>query len=269
MQLMTALVLSASRQGAEDAVAQLQQASHKCLVEIDGVVMLERVVRELHASAHIGRIVVSIESEDLLRQTPALAKRFEAGEIEFVQSQSNLFQSILYASETIEAPYPLLVSTGDNALHTTEMIDHFCEEIRSTDYDAAVAMTPADVILKAYPDGKRAFHDLRDGGWSSCNLYGAMNGKAIEAARAFETGGQFGKKPERILKAFGLRFLIKYKFMLATLDGLAQHLSKRWNMKIAPVRMPFADAPIDVDNVKDFHRTEKILRARRGASETG
>jgi len=267
MQPMTALILAASRQGAEDAVAQLQQASHKCLVEIDGVVMLERVVRELKASEHIGRIVVSIENEDLLRQTPVLAKMFEEGSIGFVESQSNLFTSILHATETIDAPYPLLVSTGDNALHTTEMINHFCDEVRSTNYDAAVAMTPADVILKAYPDGKRAFHDLRDGGWSSCNLYGVMNSKALEAARAFETGGQFGKKPERILKAFGLRFLIKYKFMLASLDGLAEHLSKRWNIKIAPVRMPFADAPIDVDNVKDFHRTEKILRARRGIGE--
>jgi len=267
MQPLTALVLSASRQGAEDAVAQLQQASHKCLVEIDGMVMLERVVRELKASEHVGRIVISIENEDFLRQTPELAAMFEAGEIEFTPSQDNLFKSVSHAVETIDAPYPLLVSTGDNALHTTEMVDHFCKQVMSEDNDAAVAMTPADVILKAYPDGKRAFHDLRDGGWSSCNLYAVLNSKAIKAAQAFETGGQFGKKPERILKAFGFRFLIKYKFMLATLDGLAEHLSKRWNIKLAPVKMPFADAPIDVDNVNDFHRTEKILRARRGAAE--
>lgn len=265
MQPVTALILAASRQGAEDAVAQLQGASHKCLVEIDGMVMLERVVREMTASPQVGKIVISIESEDLLLQTPALADMFKAGEIHFTQSQSNLFKSVTHAVETIDAPYPLIVSTGDNALHTSEMIDYFCNELSAMDCDAAVAMTPADVILKAYPDGKRAFHDLRDGGWSSCNLYGAMNGKAIEAARAFETGGQFGKKPQRILKAFGLRFLIKYKFMLASLDGLGKHLSRRWNIKLAPVRMPFADAPIDVDNVGDFHRTEKILRARRGA----
>ena len=100
MQLMTALVLSASRQGAEDAVAQLQQATHKCLVEIDGIVMLERVVRELKASAHVGRIVVSIESEDLLRQTPALAEMFAAGEVEFTQSQPDLFQSVTHAVNT-------------------------------------------------------------------------------------------------------------------------------------------------------------------------
>lgn len=267
MQLMTALVLAASRQGADDAVAQLQQASHKCLVEIDGIVMLERVVRELKASKHVGRIVVSIENEDLLRQTPMIAAMFEAGEIQFSQSQSDLFQSINHAVKTVDAPYPLLVSTGDNALHTTEMVDYFCEEALKKENDAAVAMTPADVILKAYPDGKRAFHDLRDGGWSSCNMYAVLSDRAIKAARAFETGGQFGKKPERILKAFGFRFLIKYKFMLSTLDGLAEHLSRRWDIKLAPVKMPFADAPIDVDNVGDFHRTEKILRARRGVTE--
>ena len=128
MQSMTALVLAASRQGAEDAVAQLQQASHKCLIEIDGVVMLERVVRELKASKYVDRIVVSIESEELLLQTPVIAEMFKAGEILFSQSQSDLFQSVTHAVETVDAPYPLLISTGDNALHTTEMVDYFCEE---------------------------------------------------------------------------------------------------------------------------------------------
>lgn len=261
-QKVTALILAASRKGAEDEVAKLQGVSHKCLVKVGGVIMLERVVREIMASEHVDRIFISIESEDIINEAPALKEMLEAGTIQFTPSAENLFLSIQAGIEDIDAPYPIIISTGDNALHTTEMVDYFCERFIGSDIDCLVAMTPAEVILKAYPDGKRAFHELGDGGWSSCNLYGLANDKALTAAKAFETGGQFGKRPQRIAKAFGIVFMLKYKFKLASLDGLGRHLSKRWGMKLAPLRMPFADAPIDVDNPGDFHRTEAILASR-------
>jgi GTP:adenosylcobinamide-phosphate guanylyltransferase len=259
----TVLVLAASRAGPQDAVAKLQNVSHKCLVDIDGEIMLQRVVREIAESKHAGDIYVSIESEELMRGVPYLNDMMEAGRLHFVAAGENLFASIEHAAATIPNPYPLVVSTGDNALHTSEMFDHFCAETLASGSEVAVAMTTAATILEAYPDGKRAFHELKDGGWSSCNLYAVTSERAIKAAKVFETGGQFGKQPRRILKAFGLRFMLMYKFSLATMDGMARYLANRWNVSVTVVRMPFADAPIDVDNPGDFTRTEGILKKRR------
>ena len=80
----TALILAASRRGPEDSVAELQNVSHKCLVVIDGMVMLERVVREIKASDYIDRIFVSIESRDILESVPALKEMLKKGEIHFL-----------------------------------------------------------------------------------------------------------------------------------------------------------------------------------------
>ena len=231
---MTALILAASRMGADDEVAKLQGVSHKCLVEIDGVVMLERVVQAIAASGHVDRIFVSIERESILRETPGLAGMLADGTIQFLPSSDNLFTSVEQAVSTIESPYPMLISTGDNALHTAEYIDHFCTQLNASEGDCFAGFTPAQTILDAYPDGKRAFHELKDGGWSSCNLYALKNDKALIAAKAFETGGQFGKKPRRLLKATGLGFVIKYKFKLASLKALSDHLSRRWNHHYDP-----------------------------------
>ncbi len=257
------LVLAASRAGPDDAVAALQGLSHKCLVEIDGEIMLKRVIRELVSSQLAGNIYVSIESEELLRGVPYLSALMDEGRLHFVPAGENLFSSIVGAADAIESPYPLVVSTGDNALHTAEMFDHFCGEVLTSNADVAVAMTPAATILEAYPDGKRAFHELKDGGWSSCNLYAATSQQALDTASVFETGGQFGKRPRRIMKAFGLPFMLMYKFRLATIDQLADYLARRWKVSVKIVRMPYADAPIDVDNPGDFERTEAILIARR------
>ena len=262
----TALVLAASRRGAEDTVAQIQGVSHKCLVTLDGVVMLERVVREVLAASNVGQVYVSIESEELLRSVPALNEMMDRGEIKFIQSAENLYLSVLQGVEEIEDPWPLIITTGDNALHTSEMVDHFCAELFTGGADAAVGMTPADVILATYPDGKRAFHNLKDGGWSSCNLYALTGPKALVSARVFEGGGQFGKKPQRILKAFGLMFMVLYRYKLATIDQLARILGNRWKLQVQVIRMPFADAPIDVDNPGDFALTERILQSRHATA---
>ena len=262
----TALILAASRLGPQDVVAQSQNVSHKCLITLDGMIMLERVVGEVIRAKDIDRIFISIEKEELIDSVPALKEMREKGEIQFVQSRENLFLSIMGAAEDINSPFPLIITTADNALHTTEMVDHFCNEIFTINPDAAIAMTPASVILEAYPEGKRAFHNLKDGGWSSCNLYALMTEKALAATKAFEGGGQFGKNPQRILKAFGFIFMVFYKYKLATSVTMGKLLSRRWGINLKLIRLPYADAPIDVDNPGDVILTEKILKARRAAA---
>lgn len=263
----TALILAGSRLGPKDAVAQSQNVSHKCLIELDGMIMLERVIKEIQAVEAVGRIFISIEKPEILDSVQVLREMREKGEIEFVQSRENLFLSVTGAAADIEDPFPLIVTTGDNALHTTEMVDHFCNELLATDTDAGIAMTPASVILEAYPEGKRAFYHLKDGDWSSCNIFALMSEKALGAAKSFEGGGQFGKNPQRVLKAFGFIFMILYRFRLAGMDTLVKRLSKRWGIKVKLVVMPFADAPIDVDNTGDVVLAEKILKARRSAQQ--
>lgn len=259
----TALVMAASRRGAEDTVAKIQGLSHKCLVVLDGSPMIQRVVDVLLATPEISRVVISVESPDIIRSVPRLRDLMDQGRITTVQSADNLFTSVKTAIENIDSPYPLLISTADNALHTPEMISHFLNSCSAGKADVYIGMTRAEDVLKAYPDGMRAFHRFRDGGYSSCNLYVLTSPATLKAARVFEGGGQFGKKPQRILKAFGLLTLICYKFQLLTLDGIAKVISRRNGLTARPVLLPYAEAPIDVDNPKDFALTEEILIKRR------
>jgi len=258
----TALVLAASRRGADDPVAQIQRLRHKCLVMLNGVAMVQRVVETLRATPCIGRIFVSIEGAEILRTVPALRELLDQGKIHVVLSEDNLADSVRAAALRITEPHPLIVTTADNALHTPEILDHFCRQVRKGTADTYVAMTPAETILRTYPEGQRAFHRLKDGSYSSCNLYCLANARAVSAVRAFATGGQFGKKPWRVIAMFGLFSFLLYKLRLLTLAGLMQRASKIMEAKIEPVLVPFPEAPIDVDNAKDYALVTEILRAR-------
>lgn len=263
----TFLILAASRRGAEDSVARLQGVSHKCLVTLDGMVMLERVVREALSAKRVGRVVISIEDESVVRQVPYLASLLDAGQLTITPSATTLTGSVEQAVALMGNPWPLVIGTADNALHTAEMIDDFCTQVVENPMDVGVGMTRADIILQKYPNGNRAFHRLRDAAYSSCNLYALKSAAALGTAQVFRTGGQFGKKPRRILKSFGLRVMLLYKLKLATLDGLTNRLSRRFGLRIKAVLLPYAEGPIDVDNPADFALTEEILQARRQQTE--
>jgi len=263
----TAIVLAASRRGPGDAVAQLQGKSHKCLVKLNGTAMIERVVQTVVDTPEISRIFISIEDPDVLREVPKMAAWLDAGTVVPIRSQGNLAESLFAAVDEIPEPYPLIITAGDNALHTPEMLSHFCEEVGQGDADAYIAMTRAQLILDKYPEGARAFHQLKDDAYSSCNLYATTSLAGVNGAKPFATGGQFGKKPMRIAKGFGVLSLILYKLKLLSLQGVTDRISKAIGAKASSVLMPWAEGPIDVDNPKDFALVTKILKQKEGDRE--
>ena len=94
------------------------------------------------------------------------------------------------------------------------MVAFFCDALAGLAEDGALGLTPANYVLEKYPEGNRAFHRFRDGAFSSCNLYALLTPKGIEAAQVFRSGGQFGKKPKRLIGAFGLWAFLLYKSRL-------------------------------------------------------
>ncbi len=255
----TALVLAASR-GNLDPLAQAGGVSHKCFIDIAGQPMLRRVVGAVIASPRVKRTIVAIEPDSMDEARELLAPLPGSERIEYVASRDNIASSVIEIAR--EADLPVIVTTGDNALHTEEMVTFFCDALDEVKEDAALGLTPADVVLDKYPEGNRAFHRFRDGGYSSCNLYAVLTAHGLEAARVFKGGGQFGKKPKRLIGAFGLFAFLLYKSRLFTLRTVLKTLSRGIGVRTAPVLMPFAEGPIDVDRQVDWDLANRIVAAR-------
>jgi hypothetical protein len=258
----TALVLAASR-GNLDPLAQAGGVSHKCFIDIAGRPMLERVVEAVMASPRVRHTIVAIEPGSMEEAKRILTPLPGAGEIEYVASQDNIASSV--AAVVREELLPLIVTTGDNALHTEEMVTYFCDALDKVKEDAALGLTPASYVLEKYPEGNRAFHRFRDGAFSSCNIYALLTPRSLAGPRVFRTGGQFGKKPKRLIGAFGLPAFLLYKSRLLKLSTFLKFLSLAIGVKAAPVLMPFAEGPIDVDRMQDWDLANRIVRDREAA----
>lgn len=262
----TALVLAAQRPGTIDPLAEKAGVSHKCLIDMDGTPMIERVMQSLQGSKHIGKILISIDDPIALNVIDSIRRGIDKGDMDIVRSGENLYASVVKALE-VNTDFPVIICTADNALQTAEMIDHFCENFSKENADAGVSVTPAELIWSKYPEGQRRPYVLSDGKFSNCNLYAIRSRDSLNAAKPFEGGGQFGKSAMRILQAFGLFNLLRYRYGKLSLEGAFNRVSIRLGIRIRPVIMPFAEAPIDVDNERTERIALQVLRDRREAVE--
>ena len=96
--------------------------------------------------------------------------------ISFVASDDGIATSIHNVIGTDIAPWPVLVTTADNALLTGEILDHFFQA--HDGQDVAVAVVERKTMLAAYPDARRTWLKFRGGAYSGANLFALHNDAA-------------------------------------------------------------------------------------------
>jgi len=216
--------------------------------------MICHVVRTLHRSPHIGKIVILSQEVEHLR--PAVDA---AGGAILVESQNSISRSIKAQAEALGFTAPLLVTTADHPLLTVEMIDEF---VRNVDGDLAVAMVERRTMLKQFPDAQRTWLRFSDGAWSGANLFALLTPKSSLALDLWADAEQDRKKAWRLFLHFGL--LLAARALTRTI-GLKQAMAKAGkrlglSAKLVPMSDPVAS--IDVDKLSDHVLAENILTER-------
>ncbi|MEC3910000.1 NTP transferase domain-containing protein [Sphingobium sp. CR2-8] len=256
----TAILLAGRRDGTTDPLAMAAGVTHKCLVPVAGQPMLLHVIDALVANRRIGEIRVVIEDPALLAYMPSLRGLLHSGRLIGVAARPNLVDSIMAGADG--AAFPLLITTADNVMLTPDTVDEMLDGCAIQAADAAVAFTRRASVLAAHPQGQRKFYSFADDAYSNCNTYWLRDRAALKAAEAFRSGGQFVKHPGRIVGAFGLVNLIRFRFGIGTLDEAFTRFSRRFRLTISPVILTDGAVAIDVDNDRSHGIATTLLDQR-------
>jgi GTP:adenosylcobinamide-phosphate guanylyltransferase len=259
-----ALVLAGSRPGRLDRLAQACGIGHKCLIPVGGVPMLVRVVSTLAASPDVETIFLSLEDPDLPGTLPALQPYLESRRVIVVRSDATPSLSVLRFLDGGQAGLPLLITTADHPLLSRDIIWRFCDAARASGADVAGALTPASVLLASYPRAQRTFIRFRDGGYSGANLFAILTPEGRRAVEFWRRVEQERKRPWRLIGAFGFWPLVLYLCGRLSLDDAMERASAVMGARAAAVRLPVAEAAIDVDKPADLELVETILASRTG-----
>jgi GTP:adenosylcobinamide-phosphate guanylyltransferase len=255
--------MAGRREGAIDPLAAAAGLEDKCIVPVAGRPMIAHVLASLAAVPEIERIVVSVNTPATLQGFGIVDELMARGRLVLVPARANLVDSLLAAID--EARFPVLVTTADNVLLTPAAIKAIGEGAATAKADVAVAFSRRDAVLAAHPDGQRRFYRFRDDAYSNCNSYWLGSRRAVEVAEVFRSGGQFAKHPLRIVHAFGLLNLIRFRFGIGTLEGAFRRFSGRFKFDIRPVLVADGAVAIDVDNARTLAVAEAILAERASA----
>lgn len=257
------LILAGKRDGKVDPFAESFGVTHKCVVPVAGKPMIEWVLDAAEATGW--PVMVSLDAPVLLDEIGAARRMIAEGRLLFVKPDVNIVESVLAAAR--QADFPLMITTADNVLVTAEALAGAHRGARAAGAAVMVALARKEDILAAHPDGQRRFYAFRDGEYSNCNLFWIAGPNALQVAETFREGGQFAKHPRRIIRAFGILNLIRFRYRLTTLGGLFANLSRRFGTLIVPHIFDDGALAIDVDNARTHGVAEELLAARAAKPE--
>ncbi|NQV95199.1 MAG: NTP transferase domain-containing protein [Sphingomonadales bacterium] len=234
---------------------------YKALIPIVGQTMLERVTRALLTSPYIGKIVIMAQSPADLKAglNPDVA---EHDSINFVESNDSIATSIHGIIGTTVAPWPVLVTTADNALLTGEILNSFFQSHGGQ--DVAVGVVERRTMLSAYPDARRTWLKFRGGAYSGANLFALHNAAAKPAVALWSAVEKDRKKGWKIFAHFGPWLLLRALSRTISFKDAMAEAGQRLSLRAEPIIMPIAEAAIDVDKPSDLKLVTGILEQRQG-----
>jgi GTP:adenosylcobinamide-phosphate guanylyltransferase len=258
------LVLAGSRRGEDDPVARYRKVCHKCLAPAGGVPMLERVLMALAACPRVGEVLVALEEPALLAALPAAGALAAQGRLRALPAEASLAGSVLAGLDAAGAP--LLVTTADHALLTPAMVEGFLDQAEDSGADIVAGFVARDRVERAQPTTRRTWLAFRDGAYSGANLF-VLGGEAARQGLLWWQAVEGGRKtPWRLARRLGAGFLLAHALGLLTLDQALARAGRRVGLRVTAVRLPMAEAAIDVDKPEDLDLVERILAAREAGA---
>jgi GTP:adenosylcobinamide-phosphate guanylyltransferase len=257
-QLFTAIILAGARPTG-DPVAEAAGVPCKAFIPVGGRPMVLRVLDALDASRQIGTRILCGPPQESIEQQPDLKARIAEGRLKWVAGQSTPSLSTHHVLQSLSDNTPVLVTTADHALLSTQIIDYFCTEALKAGCDVAVGLASYRKVISAFPETRRTALKFRDGSYCGCNLFGFLNPQSYRAAQFWRRIEQERKNPLKMMRILGWRPVLRYLVGKMSLNDALGYLSKQMGLRAGAVMLPFPEAAVDVDTVEDWKFVQSLI----------
>lgn len=259
--LLPFVVLAGERSGGSP-LARAMQVAAGVLVPVAGQTALARVFAALRASPSLNHGVLCGPFEPIVRDSIELQRLLAPGDIRWLAPASGPAASTVAALHALDQ-YPALVTTGDHALLTADIIEDFLAKARAAGTDLVVGLVPYPRVMAAFPGTRRTALRFSDQSYCGSNLFLLCNRDGLKAALFWRQVEALRKRPWRIARHLGGWTLIRYLTGRLTVAAAMTLLSQQSGCRVGFVELPTARAAVDVDSVADRELAESILLAEK------
>jgi GTP:adenosylcobinamide-phosphate guanylyltransferase len=250
----TAVVLAGSRPGG-DPFARAYGTDLKALIPVGGRPMVARPVDALLQSKEIGSILVLAQEPERIADVLPRDVRIT------VQRSGTTIAGTLEAlcfDNSVE--WPLLVTTADHALLSSDMIEDFLSLAR--DADIGIGVVERRALMYRLPQSDRTWLPFRGGAYSGANLFLLGSRKVVSALELWRAVEQDRKRAWRLMWMLGPTAFLGAALRLRTLDQTVSTIGRRLGLNIRAAELADPLAAVDVDKPVDHSLVEAILEGR-------
>ena len=255
------VILAGERPGGS-ALSHAFGISASVMVPVAGKPSLARVMQAIEDSQQVDGGIICGPSADVVANYQELESLLQRPGHKWLAPSTGPASSALLALDKL-GHFPALLTAGDHALLTGEIVDDFCQQVLSTasnsSYDLVIGFVPYALVQAAWPESKRTVLKLSNGQFCGSNLFAILNPEGYKALDFWRQAEADRKHPWRIARRFGPVALLRYLFRRLTLEDTLASLSKAAGCRIGHVEVTFARAAVDVDSVEDQKLAEQIL----------
>lgn len=260
-QTYTAIILAGKRNG-NDPVASIFGHKYKALVPLVGRPMIAYAVDALRAANSVGDIHVVFDGEEeLFASCAKLKTELDAANVKVVATATSICESIVKAIHETGNQFPYLVTTADHALLIPEVVDYFCERAEKL-LDFGVGFVEEKHIKAMHPESKRTYLPFQDTKLSGANLFAFNTPNSVKVLEFWKSVENERKRPWKLFKAFGFTNLVGLMLRRFSVKSAFERASRVLGVDAEAVKLPYAEAAIDVDSARDYMQVTKILENR-------
>ena len=255
------VILAGERPGGSP-LSHIFNVSASVMVPVAGQPSLARVIQAIKDSRHAGGGIICGPGAEAVKESEDLEILLQNPDYDWLEQATGPAASALSALQKLDH-FPALLTAGDHALLTAEIVDVFCKQalLHSSNFncDLVIGFVPYPLVEAAWPQSKRTVLKFSNGKFCGSNLFAIMNPDGRKALDFWCHAEADRKHPWRIARRFGVIALLRYLFRRLTLEDALQALSKAAGCRIGHVEVGFARAAVDVDSIEDQKLAEKIL----------
>ena len=216
--------------------------------------MVRRPVRALLTSENVGDVIVLSQApERIAAVLPDEARVTVRG------SGATIASTMLELCFDKSTPWPVLVTTADQALLKAATIDEFCDAAQA---DIAIGVVERATLLRRFPNAKRTWLKFRGGAYTGANLFALKSPKVAAAIELWRSVENERKKGWRVVSLLGPFVLLGTLLRLLSIDGALARMGHKLCLDIQAVRLSNPLAGVDVDKPADHELAEAILEGR-------
>jgi len=252
-----AVVLAGERPGGSDFSRALGLPA-SVLVDVAGKSAIARVIGALESSDSVQGGLLCGPTGNIFRDNPEFRQALNNTAFNWLAPATGPSASALAAVKRLDN-YPLLLTAGDHALLSAEMVDDFCTRAAQLDADVVVGLVPYALVKAAYPESKRTVSKFSDGQYCGSNMFALLTPEGAAGPEFWSQLEADRKRPWRMARHLGVGLLMRYLLRRLTLESALQSLSDAMGCRVGHVLISNPRAAIDVDSLADRDLAETIL----------